>query len=111
MWWATARDLQPLSSKLDVVLGTLNYLSRRMETLMTAVRVQQEDLDALDEALDEATAKLSDKLDQLAAAGTIPEGDLSELKADVEALRNLAAPTPEAGDDDSGGDEPYVDHR
>lgn len=64
--------------------------------LMALVQVEQDDLDALDSALDEVAASLEAKLEGLQVS--LPDADLSELQADVAALRNLAAPASEPVD-------------
>jgi hypothetical protein len=71
-----------------------NRLNKRMDALMALVKVEQSDLDDLDAALDEATQSISDRIDALVAAGTLPDADVTALKADVDALRALSAPAP-----------------
>lgn len=75
----------------DHIEATINRIEQKVDTLMAQVRVNSEDLDALDTALDEVTASLTTKIESL----QLPEGDLTELQADLEALRALSAPKPE----------------
>lgn len=72
----------------------LRHVNQKLEDIKMLVSVQQEDLDALDTALDEATAAISARIQALVDAGTLPVADVSALQADVETLRALAAPTP-----------------
>lgn len=65
-------------------------LTQRMEYIMAEVQVAQEDLDALDQALDQVATSLADKINSL----NLPAGDLQPLLDDVETLRGLAAPAP-----------------
>lgn len=65
-------------------------LTQRMEYIMAEVSVAQEDLDALDQALDQVATSLADKIASL----NLPAGDLQPLLDDVETLRGLAAPAP-----------------
>jgi len=58
------------------------------------VQVEQSQLDELDAALDDVTAAISEKLQALIDAGTLPAADVSALLADVDALKTLVAPTP-----------------
>lgn len=71
-------------------------LNQRMDEIMALVQVEQTELDALDTALDEATKSIADKLKALmdAAPDVLPPAELAALKADVESLRALGAPTP-----------------
>ena len=69
---------------------SLQSLHLKVGTLMADVRVTQEALNDLDTSLDEVAANLAAHIEAL----NLPEGDLSELQADVEALRALSAPAP-----------------
>ena len=72
----------------------LHKLNTKVDTLMALVSIEFTELDALDVALDEATAAISARIDLLVAAGTLPAADVSALQADVENLRALSAPAP-----------------
>lgn len=63
---------------------------------MALVQVEQDDLDALDTALDEATQAVVDRIQALidAVPTPLPEAELGALQADVQVLRDLAAPSP-----------------
>ena len=76
------------------LLHRTDYIARQLEDLKMLVSVQQEDLDALDVALDEATASIADRIQALVDAGSLPAADVTALQADVENLRALGAPTP-----------------
>jgi len=69
-------------------------INNKLGKLMALVKVEQADLDALDQGLDDATAALSAKIQALIDAGNVPAGDVSALQADLEALRALGAPAP-----------------
>jgi Skp family chaperone for outer membrane proteins len=69
-------------------------INNKLGKIMALVQVEQGDLDALDQALDDATKALSDKIQALIDAGKLPAADVSALQADVENLRALAAPAP-----------------
>jgi hypothetical protein len=75
---------------VTVILRALAQIDRKVNAIMAAVQVNQEDLDALDQALDAATQSLADKI----AALNLPEGDVGPLLEDVAALQALAAPAP-----------------
>lgn len=68
----------------------LHHLDSKVDTLMALVKIEQDQLDALDAALDDVTTSLEAKLEELKAS--LPDADLSALDADVAALRALAAP-------------------
>jgi hypothetical protein len=78
------------SAWYDFVEESLKSLHTKVDSLMAQVRVNQEDLDALDTSLDQVATDLAAHIDAL----ELPEADLSALQADVEALRALSAPAP-----------------
>lgn len=84
MWLPIIRDPN--------VSNQLAGITTLLEELMAKVAVEQDDLDALDAALDEATAALAAKIDAL----NLPAAELQPLLDDVEALRSLSAPAPVA---------------
>lgn len=71
-------------------------LTERMEIIMALVSVEETELADLDQALDEATAAIADRIQALIDAGTLPSGEAEvvALQQDVENLRSLAAPSP-----------------
>jgi ABC-type transporter Mla subunit MlaD len=79
-----------LAEWLDRVEATVNRIDQRTAKIMAMVKVAQEDLDALDRALDDATSSLADKISAL----ELPAAELQPLLDDVEALRALSAPAP-----------------
>lgn len=78
------------------LLHRTDYIARQLEDLNMLVSVESDDLDALDLALDDATASLAAKIDALIAAAStpLPKAELAALQADVENLRALGAPAP-----------------
>jgi hypothetical protein len=75
----------------------IGRIEQKVEIVMAQVQVAQEDLDALDTSLDEATDAISAHIDELVAAAgeQLPEGSLTALQEDVERLRGLRAPVVE----------------
>jgi hypothetical protein len=67
---------------------------------MGYVKVLQEDLDAIDQSLDESTAALEQKLNDL----NLPAADLAPIMEDLNNLKGLHTPPAEPV---SGGDEPH----
>ena len=96
--WSRAkrRQLDVLQGMVDTIDRRTFNINRKVDMLMALVQVEQDDLDALDTALDEVAASLEAKLEGLQVS--LPDADLSELQADVAALRNLAAPASEPVD-------------
>jgi len=85
--------LARIETKLDTLL-------EGQQQIMGMVKVSQESLDAIDQALDESTAALAEKI----AALDLPEGDLTPIMADIDNIRNLHTPAPA----EPTGDEPQV---
>lgn len=71
-------------------VAELEAINNKLGMLMALVKVEQDDLNALDVSLDEVATSLSDKI----AALQLPTADLQPLLDDVEALRALGAPAP-----------------
>ena len=67
---------------------------------MGYVKVLQEDLDAIDSSLDESTAALEQKLNDL----DIPAADLAPIMEDLNALKGLHTPATQPV---APGDEPH----
>ena len=95
-WSRTKKQLDVLQGMVDAIERRTFNINQKVDMLMALVQVEQDDLDALDSALDEVAASLEAKLEGLQVA--LPDADLSELQADVAALRNLAAPASEPVD-------------
>jgi hypothetical protein len=89
MWFCSSQRFDHIELLLDV-------LYKQQRKIMALVQVEQADLDALDVALDEATAAVLSRIDALIAAvpEPLPAAELSALQEDVEALRSLGAPAP-----------------
>lgn len=96
IFWLLDDSIQPEWAKqFELRLNKeLESINRKLGNIMALVKVEQGDLDALDQGLDEATTALSDKLQALIDAGSLPAGDVSALQADLEALKALSAPAP-----------------
>jgi hypothetical protein len=67
---------------------------------MGYVKVLQEDLDAIDQSLDESTAALEQKINDL----NLPPGDLGPIQEDLNNLKGLHTP---AAEPVPPGDEPH----
>lgn len=89
-WLHTRKLLDLLSEQIDVVDRRTFNINKKVDKLMALVQVEQDDLDALDSALDEVATTLETRIEELKV--TLPDADLSALSADVEALRNIGAP-------------------
>ncbi|MEI6377060.1 MAG: hypothetical protein WCO97_07685 [bacterium] len=76
------------------LLHRTDSIARQLKEIKMLVQVEQSQLDELDAALDDVTAAISEKLQALIDAGTLPAADVSALLADVDALKTLVAPTP-----------------
>jgi hypothetical protein len=83
-------DLFSWPDPINQILRALAQIDRKVNAIMAAVQVNQEDLDALDVALDAATQSLADKI----AALNLPPAQMAALQDDVAALQALAAPAP-----------------
>lgn len=91
-------EFDSVEESLARIEKSLKSLHKKVDNVMAQVKVNQEDLDALDQSLDQVAEDLAAHIDAL----DLPEGDLSALQADVEALRNLSAPpATEAPDTDA----------
>lgn len=77
--------LQRIEQKLDAVLRQQNSLSRKESKIMTAVKIEQETLDADGAKL----SALASDLAQLIAGGTLSDADQSTLQAGIDALSSL----------------------
>ena len=96
-----------LGAKLDVVLKNLqaiqlreaseqhqlSTISRKEDAIMTAVQVQQEDLDQLASDLNAAASSLQSEIQALEASSTpLPAGSLDGLKSALSSLQALEVP-------------------
>ena len=95
-WRKQSRKLDYIVDLVDAIERRTFNINQKVDMLMALVQVEQDDLDALDVALDEATTAIETRLEALQVA--LPDADLSALQADVAALRNLAAPASEPVD-------------
>lgn len=93
-WRKQGRRFDYLVELVDAIDRKTFNINRKVDTLMALVQVEQDQLDALDSALDEVATSLEAKIESLKT--TLPDADLSALEADVAALRNLAAPAADA---------------
>ena len=89
-WRKQSRKLDYIVDLVDAIERRTFNINQKVDMLMALVQVEQDDLDALDVALDEATTAIETRLEALQVA--LPDADLSALQADVAALRNLSAP-------------------
>ena len=89
-WSRTKKQLDVLQGMVDAIERRTFNINQKVDMLMALVQVEQDDLDALDVVLDEATTAIETRLEALQVA--LPDADLSALQADVAALRNLSAP-------------------
>lgn len=93
-WRKQSRRFDYLVELVDAIDRKTFNINRKVDTLMALVQVEQDQLDALDSALDEVATSLEAKIESLKTS--LPDADLSALEADVAALRNLAAPAADA---------------
>ena len=91
IFWLFDDSVQPEWAKqLEVRINKkFEAINQKLGNIMALVKVEQGDLDALDQGLDAATSALSEKLQALIDAGSLPAGDVSALQADLEALQAL----------------------
>lgn len=72
--------------------SVLEAINQKLGIIMGQVQVDSQALVDLDTSLDQVYAALSEKI----AALQLPQADLQPILDDLEALRGLSAPTPEA---------------
>lgn len=105
MTGVSTTDLSHLASALDKLASALwlaaesqykqmSTVTTKLETIVTAVQVQQEDLDTLASALENVKTTLSSEIATLEGQANLPAGSLDGLKTALTDLESLETPTP-----------------